>query len=354
MKTLLAPMTTHLSGVCTTLSSIIRITRTDGQVFYFTDHDRNLVFNSNTYRADIGYDRTAVKNQAALAVNNSDIVILANASGVTETALRAGLFDRAAFELSLVNWEDPDTYGEIKLQRGWFGDVQVPLSGNIFGVELRGLTQALQQNILEVYGPECNVDLGSAKCGMPIQPAILGRNAAVILGEFYRVETDGAATGQAKYENRIYEVTTAGTTAGAQPTYDETPGNTTTDGTAVLTAREAWTRHAVVATVTDRRVFTITVTESRAIDGWFDFGAVTFETGDSAGATLEIKSWVQSTNTVTLYLESPFDIQVGDALRLYPGCDKLRETCFTKFSNVLNFRGFPDLPGLDKLQRVKE
>jgi len=354
MKTLLAPMTAHLAGVCTTLASIIRITRQDGQVFRFTDHDRNLTFSSGLYRADIGYDRTAVKNQAALAVNNSDIVILANSAGVTESALRAGLFDRAEFQLSLVNWEDPDTYGEIKLQRGWFGDVQVPLSGNIFSVELRGLTQALQQNILEVYAPECSVDLGSTKCGMPIQPSILGRNAAVTVGQFYRVETDGAGVGQAKYENRIYEVTVAGTTAGAQPTYDETPGNTTVDGTATLTAREAWTRHAVVATVTSRRVFTITVSESRAIDDWFTGGALTFETGDNAGATLEIKDWVNSSSEITLYLEAPFDVAVADKLRLYPGCDKLRETCFSKFSNVANFRGYPDLPGLDKLQRVKE
>jgi hypothetical protein len=33
---------------------------------------------------------------------------------------------------------------------------------------------------------------------------------------------------------------------------------------------------------------------------------------------------------------------------LFPGCDKTRATCVAKFSNILNFRGEPDVPGQDK------
>ncbi len=31
------------------------------------------------------------------------------------------------------------------------------------------------------------------------------------------------------------------------------------------------------------------------------------------------------------------------------GCDKTRETCQSKFTNIINFRGEPDVPGVDKL-----
>ena len=31
------------------------------------------------------------------------------------------------------------------------------------------------------------------------------------------------------------------------------------------------------------------------------------------------------------------------------GCDKALATCATKFTNTLNFRGFPDMPGNDFL-----
>jgi uncharacterized phage protein (TIGR02218 family) len=32
---------------------------------------------------------------------------------------------------------------------------------------------------------------------------------------------------------------------------------------------------------------------------------------------------------------------------LVAGCDKRLETCRLKFNNILNFQGFPDLPGED-------
>ena len=40
-------------------------------------------------------------------------------------------------------------------------------------------------------------------------------------------------------------------------------------------------------------------------------------------------------------------IEAGQKLRLTAGCDKRFETCRLKFNNLLNFQGFPDLPGDD-------
>ncbi len=37
----------------------------------------------------------------------------------------------------------------------------------------------------------------------------------------------------------------------------------------------------------------------------------------------------------------------GDLVRLEAGCDRRLETCRVKFDNILNFRGFPDIPGDD-------
>ena len=156
------------------------------------------------------------------------------------------------------------------------------------------------------------------------------------------------------YENRIYRCVTAGTTAATQPVYDTTPGNDTTDGTAVFRCEEAWTRHAQVASVTDRRTFTITVDEPRAADGWFTGGIVVFETGANAGVALEVKTWTQSGSQVELYLPAPFDVAVGDRLRISPGCDKRLATCKAKFSNVLNFRGEPFVPGADEMAKYPD
>ena len=101
-------------------------------------------------------------------------------------------------------------------------------------------------------------------------------------------------------EDTVYRATTAGTTDPQfQPDYDTTPGNTTADGDAVLTAEEAFKRFAVVATVIDNRDFTVTVDESRAsADDWFNHGAVEWETGNNSDVTpMEVKDWLASVTT---------------------------------------------------------
>ena len=53
-------MRAHLDVETTRLATIWRITRKDGQQFFFTDHDRDIVFDGDTYRADAGFERTAI------------------------------------------------------------------------------------------------------------------------------------------------------------------------------------------------------------------------------------------------------------------------------------------------------
>ncbi|MFO1152743.1 MAG: DUF2163 domain-containing protein [Rhodospirillales bacterium] len=105
-----------------------------------------------------------------------------------------------------------------------------------------------------------------------------------------------------------------------------------------------------VATVLDangRRIFTTTGVAAAA--GFFDFGLVVWETGDNAGASCEIVTWNPATAQCELFLPMGYRIQPGDTFIIYPGCDKRLETCKTKFDNVVNFRGFPHIPGMDKL-----
>jgi uncharacterized phage protein (TIGR02218 family) len=172
--------------------------------------------------------------------------------------------------------------------------------------------------------------------------------------DFGVVTTIGGEPTQDAYEDRYYECTVGGTTDVAQPVYDTTIGNTTTDGGADFIARDSWTRAAVVASTITNDQFTITVSEARAVDGWFNGGGFTFETGDNAGFTIEIRSWVQTGSVLTLFLPANFTIQVGDKLRLYPGCDKRSETCSVRFDNILNFRGEPFVPGTDELGKYPD
>lgn len=103
----------------------------------------------------------------------------------------------------------------------------------------------------------------------------------------------------------------------------------------------------VIASVTSRSQFTLT-----SYDGAEEVlasGGLTVTSGLNSGRSLEIKGWNQSTKTVTLLFDLPFDLTIGDSVSFYPGCDKRFATCRDVFGNQINFRGFPHIPGTDAL-----
>jgi uncharacterized phage protein (TIGR02218 family) len=81
--------------------------------------------------------------------------------------------------------------------------------------------------------------------------------------------------------------------------------------------------------------------------GYFDYGLVTFTSGNNQGIRREIKRFAQG--EFSLYLPLPYALTIGDNFIATAGCDKQFETCANKFSNALNFRGEPHVPGTDRL-----
>ena len=175
------------------------------------------------------------------------------------------------------------------------------------------------------------------------------------------IDNDGQTGAYAFYENRIYECTTAGTTAGSSPVFNTAIDATTADGTVVWTARDSFTRHAVVASVTNNSVFALTITPSAAgsVDDWFNGGQVVFETGLNVGRSMEVRDWDHASSTITLFLDMQDNVQVGDKLYVIPGCNRTRADCRDKFripnstklanGNVKEFDGEPDVPGPDAI-----
>lgn len=88
--------------------------------------------------------------------------------------------------------------------------------------------------------------------------------------------------------------------------------------------------------------------------GWFEAGFLHVLSGQGAGLRAAIKSdqAVGAQRVITLWEPIKAAVTEGDRLRLTAGCDKRVQTCRQKFSNLLNFRGFPDIPGDDFLVSV--
>jgi uncharacterized phage protein (TIGR02218 family) len=83
--------------------------------------------------------------------------------------------------------------------------------------------------------------------------------------------------------------------------------------------------------------------------GWFSHGTLVWTTGARAGRSERIVDHRLGVGGMVIALQPPVgpNIGAGDAFSIYAGCDKSFATCKAKFSNALNFRGFPHLPGND-------
>lgn len=88
-------------------------------------------------------------------------------------------------------------------------------------------------------------------------------------------------------------------------------------------------------------------------DGWFTGGRLVWQSGANAGLAMEVKRHTHGGTFVALDLwqAMPEPIAVGDAFVVTAGCNKRFETCRDRFNNIVNFRGFPHIPGNDFVTR---
>jgi len=97
--------------------------------------------------------------------------------------------------------------------------------------------------------------------------------------------------------------------------------------------------YAVAGTVSAinaaKTVLTVAAADALA-DGWYSGGMVETPTGGFL--------FVTSHSGSSLTLANPCSLAVSDAVTIYPGCARNRETCKNKFNNILNFGGWPWIP----------
>lgn len=88
-------------------------------------------------------------------------------------------------------------------------------------------------------------------------------------------------------------------------------------------------------------------------EGWFALGLGLWTSGQRQGLRDRLVSQSRIGTSDVLGFEAPVGdwIQPGDTLTVTAGCDRRLATCRQKFDNVVNFRGFPHVPGNDFVLR---
>lgn len=155
-----AELYAHLATGTTTACRAWAVTRRDGVVFGFTDHDRDFAFEGISFRADTGLTARALQQTTGLSVDNSEAIGALSDASVTEADILAGRFDGAQVRAWMVNWAN--VADRVLQFRGSFGEIS--RSGGAFQAELRGLAEVLNQPQGRVYQRTCSAVLGDGEC----------------------------------------------------------------------------------------------------------------------------------------------------------------------------------------------
>lgn len=351
MKVIATRDQTMLESGGLTTATLWKITRSDGQVFGFTDHNENITFGGLTYDANTSYNRTATADQAGFAPANMVIESILDSDLITEEGVIAGLWDYAQVEMRTVNWHDRRVLH--------ISNVTKANPGVVTTIEAHDLTTGDTVTISGVGGmTQLNGNTYTVTVISPTTFSIgtntTGYGTYLALGECRIPETSWNYR-----KGRIGEVSTSGQQFSSEllgltkklekPLVRQyLPGCSAAFGDArcgVNTA--AYTVSGLIESVDASGLVITDSANITAAVNTYAYGLLTMTSGDSSGYSIEIKS--STVGTVTLQQRLPFGVSAGDTFTLVQGCNKSLATCRDAYNNVVNFRGFPYMPGNDKV-----
>jgi len=211
LRVLPAGLQSHLDSGATTLCWCWRVTRNDGVAFGFTDHDRDLQFNSTSFEAASGFTGTEIAGAVGLNVDTLDVESAITSDRLSEDDLAAGLFDNALIEIFRVNWQDASQ--RVLMRTGNLGEVS--RGQTHFKAEVRGLAHELQQPKGRIIQFACDADLGDQRCTMDLDlPAFKGAGAVSAVADERNFTVSGLASFDEDWFTRGLVTWTTGANAG--------------------------------------------------------------------------------------------------------------------------------------------
>lgn len=181
----------HLKGPQTTLAHCWRLTRRDGVVLGFTDHDAALVLAGTRFEAATGLTGSEAEEMLGLAAASREVEGALDSAAIEEADIRAGRYDAARIETFVVNWQSPEDHVLVDVAE--LGEVKRGETG--FAAELRGVAAQLDRVRGRIYRRRCDAVFGDARCGFAVAAAPYTIETAVVGGEGSRMVVAGTLGG---------------------------------------------------------------------------------------------------------------------------------------------------------------
>lgn len=179
MREMTAQTAAAFASDATTLCRCWRLTRRDGVVLGFTDHDGDLSFAGATFRAATGLDAAQAETAAGFAVAGGEVHGAFDDSGLVDVDLDAGLYDGASVEIWLVDWSDVSR--RVLMDIAVIGEVR--RTEFSFVAELRSLAHRFDEERCRQFQRNCAADLGDARCGVDLALPLYATGAVVVATE---------------------------------------------------------------------------------------------------------------------------------------------------------------------------
>lgn len=267
----------HLAGTATTLCYCWRLTRRDGTVTGFTDHDRPLTVDGTLFEPEAGFTASEARTALGLGIDSAEVDGALSSEKVSEIDIADGLYDGATVETLIVNWNAADEFAVLA------------------SATIAGITRRDGQFLAELEGPGRSLDL--------VRGRTIQRHCSAELGD----GKCGIDLSQSQFS-----------------------------GTGTIVSRSGFDACLV-----------------SGLDGfgqgWFANGVLTWTSGARTGQTERVIDFRHEAagTAIVIWPAGSSLPEPGDGFSIVAGCDKSFATCKGKFSNALNFRGFPHLPGND-------
>jgi hypothetical protein len=350
MKVIATRDQTMLESGGLTIADIWKVTRRDGEVFTFTEHNEDIEFGGLTYDASTAFNRTAKADTDTLAPSNMVMETFLDSEVIQDADVIAGLWDYAEFEVRTVNWYDRRVLHISAVTKANPGVVTTR--------EAHGLTTGDTVTITGVGGmTELNGNTYTvtviSTTTFSIGISTSGYTTYLAQGEASIPETSWnyrrGHFGQLELDGQIVRTELMGLGKQLEKNLlrPYLPSCPAALGDSECSVNLASFTHTGTLDAVDATGLQLTDAALVQANGYFNYGLITMTSGASNGYSMEVKSY--TTGVLILQQPLPFGVSAGDTYSIRAGCDKTLGTCRDTFNNVVNFRGFWNLPGMDKV-----